>query len=110
MEDAEAGEHGGIPEALVKVVVVAPRGLQDRTGHTAPKHPVAHGTANGLVVPEYMIDATVEEVDVELRPAAINVSNYAGAGLTRFFHSCPCTIRVRALPSVEVEQEWIRRP
>ena len=128
VEQAEAGEHAGIDavilrqppegfgeaprtqridqhgldagggEALVKVAVVAPGGLEDGARRAAPEQPVAHGAAAALVVLEHAVDAAVQEVDGELRLADINAGDYDGAG---FVHSCvPVLLRFGSVPTL----------
>ena len=128
VEEAEAGEHGGIDavvlgessdgfgeaagaqgvdqdgleaglsEALVEVAVVAAGGLEDGPGDAVLEQPVAQGAAAGLGVVELALEAGVEDVGVEPGLADIDAGDYDGIGTD---HSCiPVLLRFGAVPTL----------
>ncbi len=128
VEEAEAGEHGGIDavvlgelsdgfgeaagaqgvdqdgfdasveEALVEVAVVAPCGLENGAGDAVLEQPVAQGAAAALVVVELALEAALEDVGVELGLADVDAGNDNGVELG---HSCvPILLRCGASPTL----------
>ena len=139
VEEAEAGEHGGIDavvlgelsdgfgeaagaqgvdqdgfdasveEALVEVAVVAPCGLENGARDAVLEQPVAQGAAAALVVVELALEAALEDVGVELGLADVDAGNDTGVELG---HSCvPILLRCGASThaSVQGAQELLRR-
>ena len=115
VEEAEAGEHGGIDavvlgepsdgfgeapgaqgvdqdgleasvsKALVKVAVVAAGGFEHGPGDAMLEQPIAQGAATGLGVVELAVESACEDVGVELSLADVDAGDYSGCGRC---HSC----------------------
>ena len=139
VEEAEAGEHGGIDavvlgeladgfgeapgaqgidhdgveasvgEALVEVAVVAPSGLEDGAGDAVFEQPVAQGAAAGLGVVELPVEVALVDVGVEFRLADIDAGDDNGGGSWSFLRTYPFAIRVCTHASVQGAQELLRR-
>ena len=128
LEEAEAGEHGGIDavvlgeladglgeapgaqgvdqdgleaglgEAEVEVAVVAAGGFEDGAGDAVMEQPVAEAAEAGRGVVELAVEAGAEDVGIELGLADIDAGDDNGGGGS---HSCdPFLLRFGAAPTL----------
>ena len=94
----EDGFESGLEEALVQVAVEAPGGFEDGTGDAVLEQPVAQGAAAGLGVVELAVESAIEDVGVERALADVDAGHYSGGGRC---HSCvPILLRYGATPTL----------